>query len=178
MDLGITVTVCMLCTNIASWVCFGFIFFYGHERVGLLVGIGNASFLLSSVTLYLPSVMVSLGHIALPVALLLLFGLAACAACAALVVTPDIVEYKESFEKTYGTPPPPPLGFGAMMQELADVAKSRKLQTFAFVCASSSMAITFNVWAGKFWFRFLVITLHYSVTVFFFKKYRFCLRDQ
>jgi hypothetical protein len=133
--------------NVGSWGVFGFIFFYS-KHVGLLTGIANSSFLLSSVQMYVIIALVNSANVSLRIALLYLF---ACSVVASVIsfACPTMTEYEASFSNSFGHAPQPRRSFLIIIRQLFRVFKLRPKQTLSYFAASAATNISFSFWMGS-----------------------------
>ena len=153
--LWAVVPMALLGQNIASWGIFGFIFYYpGH--VGVITGICNSSFLLSSILMY--AVVALTAAMALKFSMIFLLGCAVVATVVTWVSVPTLKEYQLSFFNAFGQQPQPRRGFLEILRQLFRVFALRPKQTLAYFAASAAPNISFAYWIGA-TFQFNVYNL-------------------
>jgi hypothetical protein len=141
------VPVAQLGQNIGSWGVFGFIFYY-KRHVGLLTGICNSSFLLSSVQMYVVVALVAAG-VSLQFALLYLIATSMAASLLSLFTIPTMSEYQVSFANAFDRKPQPRRSFLVIFRQLFRVFALRPRQTLAYFAASAAPNISFAFWMGS-----------------------------
>ncbi len=121
--------------NIASWGVFGFIFYY-KQHVGLITGICNSSFLLSSLMMYIVVAIVARG-VLLKFGILFLLATTLLSCLLTIVSVPSLHEYQLSYLRTFGQHPQPRRSFRIIFMQLFQVFGLRKWQTLAYFAASA-----------------------------------------
>jgi hypothetical protein len=145
--LWICVPLVELGQNIASWGVFGFIFYY-KQHVGLLTGICNSSFLLSSLMMYVLVAIVARG-VMLKFGILFLLGSSILASVVTLISVPSLKEYQQSYFRTFGRLPQPKRSFVIIFKQLFLVFSLRPKQIVGYLAASAATNISFSFWMGK-----------------------------
>jgi hypothetical protein len=148
MGLWVSIALMQLMQTIATWGIFGFAFFFGSDRVGLIVGVGNSSFLASSAVLYAVVWVVARG-VSLSYAVLILLVLSVCSAILTWFVVPSLEEYQASFSTLNRETKSSPHSLREQILELIGVIRNHRLRTIAYFMCSAMLNIAFNYWMGR-----------------------------